>query len=192
MIQAIALFSALAFHIFMTHHVYYTAKDHYSKTNTIYDSVHQILPDFSKNSLLLFIKDALFSMIFAFGMGVFTEFIDFFIPIMIVRHLFIYSTILPATKDDPSRSRSENKLAFYTKGHEYDKIFSGHFATSILLSIVLYTKGIHIVPLVIYNLINAFIILSTRSHYTIDLIVAIPVVVMFYQNNIRVSGLAGI
>lgn len=176
-------------HIIFTRYTFFKGKNHYhNKDVHIYDMGHEMLPDFSDNRILLFIKDLATLLVLCFGFGVFKEFIEYFIIILIIRHIFIASTILPQTLSDPNKDPSF-QYYYYVKGHCYDKIFSGHFSLSILLSLILYHRGVitNISLLVFYNLFNAFIILSTHSHYTIDLLVSIPIVFLVYQNKIKLN-----
>jgi hypothetical protein len=179
----------IIFHILCTRYVFFKGRGHYhNKDVHIYDVGHNILPNFSDNKILLFMKDLATLLVLCFGFGVFTEFIEYFIVILAIRHVFITATILPQTLTDPNKDLSF-KYYYYLKGHCYDKIFSGHFSISILLSLILYHRGIikNMNLLVLYNLFNAFLILSTHSHYTIDLLVSIPIVFLVYQNKIKLN-----
>ena len=175
-------------HIICTRFTYFTGIKHYEKDVYIYDLGHSMLPNFSKDKIILFLKDCISVLVLCFGFGVLTEFIEYFIVILVIRHLFTIVTVLPKTVLDPN-SKPWFQYYYYVKGHCYDKIFSGHFAISVLLSLILYKRGIvtNVNLLVFYNLLNAFLILSTHSHYTIDLLVSAVVVLLVYQNNIKLS-----
>jgi hypothetical protein len=66
-------------------------------------------------------------------------------------------------------------------GTEY--IFSGHACYSALGAIFLYKHGIiSPFPLVCYNIISQFLIVATRNHYTIDVILAWIITPLTYAN----------
>jgi hypothetical protein len=73
------------------------------------------------------------------------------------------------------------------RGGCYDKIFSGHFGITFLMTLLLYDNGyINQFVAILVNFLNAILILLTRSHYTIDIIVSIFVVIIIYQNNLNI------
>lgn len=149
-------------------------------TQKVYDISHKYLPNLSHNNLAWAIMH-IFATItpFIFGTEVITDMAIFMPVIFIIRGICSNVTILPKDKTCDDSKFGFNNLFL---GHCYDKIFSGHFATTIMLSLILFTRNIlGIIPLFLFNLINAFLILATRSHYTIDLIVSIFVVVTLYS-----------
>jgi len=69
----------------------------------------------------------------------------------------------------------------------YDKIFSGHFSIVFLITLLLWKhKYISLIPLFFINLVNGILIIMTRAHYSIDVVVAIFVTLFVYQNNISI------
>ena len=154
-------------------------------TPKLYDLSHKYLPDYSDYKIYKIIGDSYVSLfifiLFLSDYKAGIDYITYYIPIILLRCIMINSTILPKNK-----KCNEN----YSLIHGcYDKIFSGHFATLFLATFIFYKYNIikNIYLLFIINLINAFIILSTRSHYTIDLLVSIIVVLLFYTNNIKLD-----
>jgi hypothetical protein len=178
--KTILTIGLVSFHLIMVSLCHYTGKNFYNQqtdqnTNKIYDLGVAITPDLSKVKSLSLIMDLLtFVPPIMFGLDIFETFAEYSIVISILRYFIINLTILPKEEHcDDSQLTWSN----YITGHCYDKIFSGHFASTFLLSIILYQKGIvtNLLPLVIFNSFNAWLIIATRSHYTIDLVVSILV-----------------
>lgn len=109
--------------------------------------------------------------------------LGFLVPILIFRLLVINITILPKDKKCDIKKNS----CIYTGGC-YDKVYSGHFAVIFISLLVLYTnKYINIFTLTALLTISGLLIITSRSHYTIDILVSFLVVVVAYQNNINVG-----
>jgi len=111
------------------------------------------------------------------------HFVSMLIVIYLIRDITINLTILPKNKN----CKVDNKWYKKIINGCYDKIFSGHFSFTYLLSLYYYSYGIitNVPFLIIWNLLNAFVILITRSHYTIDIIMAFFVCSFIFTNNIR-------
>ena len=138
-------------------------------------------PDMSRNKLLEKASHASTLVIpMLFGTALFREYAGYYAVIAMVRVVFTAVTILPKHKNcNDSEFGPLNLLT----GHCYDKIFSGHFAVGVLLSLMLYDKGIvrNAPLLILLNFMNAWVILSLRFHYSIDLVVAALVATVVYQ-----------
>jgi hypothetical protein len=107
--------------------------------------------------------------------------IAFIIPIYFIRSILTLINILPKS----SECNYNPALAFINGGC-YDKIFSGHTAFVYVLTLLLNKyKIINFATLIILNILNVSIILLTRTHYTIDIIVSFLVSYTMYTNNIR-------
>ena len=103
-----------------------------------------------------------------------------FLTILAIRSITIVTTILPKTT---SRCSSNHIL----NGHCYDFIFSGHFSLGLLTSLVLLENGkINQLFFFLFNILHGLLIVATRSHYTIDVLVGGLVTFIVYQNNLRV------
>jgi hypothetical protein len=177
----------VSIHVFFIHYVedsadaYYENRINMNKTRPkVYDIGHKYIPDLSHVKELGYLNDALVLVLPAvFGTKVVSEFVVYAFPVFIVRHIFNSITILPKhkncdTKDIPMWKR-------YITGGCYDKIFSGHFASLFLLTLILASKGYDIRVLGALNFLHAMLILSIRTHYTIDIVVAVVVVYTIYQ-----------
>jgi len=152
----------------------------------VFDIGHKYLPNLTDNIHLLSIINfsavlTPFIVHFLMGYDILPEFMYYFAIVYLIRIITINSTILPKQK----MCMDEFNFKSMFNGHCYDKIFSGHFASIFLLVLMVYKKNIftNIPFLGIYLIINALSILMTRSHYTIDIIIA-SIVVMFVYFNI--------
>jgi hypothetical protein len=110
------------------------------------------------------------------------EYLSYWIVIFMIRSVTTIVTILPKHKE----CKIEDKLIFV--GGCHDKIFSGHFV-SVFLATILYLKNkwISMPILVLINIINSVSILLSRGHYTIDIIVAFFVTLFVYQNKLHIK-----
>lgn len=94
----------------------------------------------------------------------------------IMKVLCSASTVLPPLKAYDSKYRFGG-----LNGSGKDYIFSGHAAYAALSSIYLYS----IIPLgwlVGYNIVTQFLIIATRNHYTVDVLLAWLIVPLVYGN----------
>lgn len=160
-------------------------EQHYAKNknNELFDIFHKILPDLHNyedivNYILVI---ALASLYFIGTNALITEYISKLIIILLIRAFTIVSTILP------KHNKCEEKLSFrsFFIGGCYDKIFSGHTAAILLLTLLYFREHIINMPSLIgINLLNIFFILSTRGHYTVDVLLAIFVTSTIYNVNV--------
>lgn len=168
----------LVVHFILVYHVHFTGKTSYDdriknkKINPkIYDVGHKYLPNYSQNVYLKYLTDVVLYLPLLFGgWAVYYDYLSYSTIFYILRYITTAVTILPKEKGCPDESFGFMNLF---QGHCYDKIFSGHFATSVLLSLLLYNYGIitNVVALLVYNSLMVYLILVTRSHYTVDLII---------------------
>jgi hypothetical protein len=154
-------------------------KSRINKYPKVYDIGHKYLPNLSQYEFISNYYMVLFIIIVA-CLPILNEFIGYIIPIYILRLIIIHLTILPKYKE----CNIDVKNLF---GGCYDKIFSGHFATIFLISLLLWKhKYISFILVCIINIISALLILVTRSHYTIDIVVAFFITLFVYQNKLNV------
>lgn len=116
------------------------------------------------------------------------KFIGFMIVIYLIRDITINLTILPKQSNCVMKKKDEFTLYDHIIGICYDKIFSGHFSLTYMLTLLYYSYGIitNIPLLVGWNIINGLAIISTRSHYTIDVVMAFFVCSFIYTNNLNI------
>ena len=155
------------------YHNYYAGR--LNKTNPkVYDIGHKYLPNIEPymyliNLNILFIVYWLFHVPFI---------LDYFILLFIIyciRSVTIQLTVLPKMKNC--------KHNFNLNGFCYDKIFSGHVAFLFLFTLfLLQYKFISFISLFIINVLYGLLIIATRSHYTIDVVVSLLVSLFVFQN----------
>jgi len=148
----------------------------------VYDIIHTNLPSTRK---LMTIVDAtpfiLLVVILFIDVNLFYNIMGFLVTILIFRMFIIHITILPKDK------KCDIKKSSLLSGGCYDKIYSGHFSAVFMCLLSLYmSKYINLFTLLSLSTIFALLIITSRSHYTIDIFVAFLIVVVVYQNNINV------
>lgn len=178
----------LVYNYFFQYFIHTIGKGHYHHTSRLYDICHKYLPNYEKYELIgnLYIGFVflitLFNLSYAVLIMIIFEFIAYLIPIFFVRTIFALVTVLP-----PSSKCVYNPYTSIVNGGCYDKIFSGHFASIFLLTLLLKKYNIISMPiLILLNVINVLIILSTRIHYTIDILVSFCITYLMYINKIRI------
>jgi hypothetical protein len=169
--------------IYLTHYLdnnsenYY--KDRINKYPKVYDVGHKYLPDFSHYEYVSNYY-MVFFIVTVICLPIYKEFIGFMITILSLRLIIIHLTILPKNK----YCDIDTQKIF---GGCYDKIFSGHFSTIFLISLLLWKhKYISFLLLFVINIISVVLILITRSHYTIDIVVAFFITLFVYQNKLNI------
>lgn len=175
----------IAFIVHLEGKTYYNSRINDNKCNPkVYDFGHKYLPNLSRNTVLPVILNIVPFIPFVFGISFAKEYSSYFIIIFCLRVLFNLSTILPKHKDCNDGSYTLYNMLF---GHCYDKVFSGHFASSVLISLLLVEKGIipDVNVHIAFNVFYGLLILMLRWHYSIDLLVAFAVTMLVYQNKLQ-------
>lgn len=152
----------------------------------VFDIGARYLPNYSQDKFMNFYNDGLVMVFpFLFGGEVVYETFMILPMILLLRAVFNLLTILPKNKDCDDTKYTLKK---YMLGQCYDKIFSGHFSTTFLvLLILLKFKRIGISHLLAFSSMHAFLILSLRRHYTVDIAVAVLATLVVFQNKIRLD-----
>jgi hypothetical protein len=188
MIEIVILSMYIVFHYYNVNNLkeevseYYNKRREQKKIKTkVYDISFKYLPNLEKYEYLSDITTILIIIPIIFYPKIFKEYIGFWIVIFLIRSMTIRLTVLPKSNNCES-----NK--FINLGTCYEKIFSGHFS-SVLLATILYYKYniIDIQTLSLLNIINGGLIILTRHHYTIDIVVAFFVTLFVYQNNLSIN-----
>jgi hypothetical protein len=148
----------------------------------VYDIIHDNLPSIRKLSVIVeAIPFILLTFIFFIDLKLFYNIAGFMITIFAFRLFIIHLTILPKDK------KCDIKNASLYNGGCYDKVYSGHFSVVFMSLLVIYNKKyINFFTFALLSLIMAFLLISTRAHYTIDIFVAVFIVIIVYQNNLNV------
>jgi hypothetical protein len=153
--------------------------EHFSKTTDLFDLGHILIPDLHEYyyiyNLCFYIVAASFFALSTKGK------IDFFTKLVIIyvlRGITILVTILPKHH----KCENSDTIFTYINGDCFDKIFSGHTSFMFLLTLFLMKENLINLPVLIgINLANIFSILAVRSHYTVDVLLAL--LITFFINN---------
>lgn len=173
--------SAMIF-VWKTGTMYYETKSKTCCTLKMYDIIHSNYTDYtrynySKNVYLLSFLLPILWNINKLTYLAFVEFVIKFCIIFLLRSFVIISTIPP--KQSTMRITHLNLFHILCAGTFYDKMFSGHYSTGLLLSILTLKHHIvtstltNIFTYIVLNLVHFIIISITRSHYTNDLIISL-------------------
>jgi len=174
---------------------YYNGKHFFSErkkqgktTAKIFDISHKFLPNYSDNDTLHnLLNIVIFSplVIYPHLIG---EFLSYIIPILLFRYITTNTTILPKTKNCNDDTFG---IFNFVNGHCYDKLFSGHFACSVIISLLLHHNNLIQSPVILwlYNALSAYLLLVTRAHYTVDLILGGYVALTSYYLGINIDFL---
>lgn len=95
----------------------------------------------------------------------------------LLRVLCFTSTILPPLQKYETKIRF---LGLNGSGTEY--IYSGHASYSAISFIYLLRSGIDFYPLLFYNMCSQMLIILSRNHYTVDVILAWIIVPLLWGN----------
>jgi hypothetical protein len=187
MIEIITIVIYYCIHSFFNNIVQETGHIFYNKNNidSIHDFFHDILPDISHNEYIINILGCITLIpIILTDLDIKTRFLSMIIVVYLIRDITINLTILP--KHNKCK-KPNNKFLMHIVGGCYDKIFSGHFSIVYLLTLFYYSYGIITsIPLLIsWNILNALMLLSTRAHYSIDIVMAFFVCSFVFTNNIE-------
>jgi hypothetical protein len=152
----------------------------------IFDLLHITLPDLHEYKPYNYVIITLTALSFFFipnPIPIVKEFAGKFLLIMVVRAITTIATILP--KHD--KCDTQMGLLDYFKGNCYDKVFSGHTAFVLLATLIFWRQGL-ISPAFFYfiNILNMAIIILTRSHYTVDVILAVVITYLVYDGDYHV------
>lgn len=162
---------------------FYEDRELRKKTSVkIYDISHKYLPDFRDIPYYSFLENSIIFLPLMLKNKDKILFARYIITIMIIRALFTVSTILPKHK----KCNDDININTFIFGHCYDKMFSGHFAFVFLFSLIVYNGDYNASPimLTLLNTVNAFIILTNRSHYSIDILTSLFVTSYVFQNKL--------
>ena len=113
--------------------------------------------------------------------------LDKAVSISFLRFLTCISTLLPPIKGRYKKERSDDSnLLNYLIGHNYDKIFSGHTGVMLICVLITITNNLvnktNQIIVSILGVIYSILILLTRQHYTVDVLLSYMIVVPIYYN----------
>lgn len=163
---------------------------HFGKVKSqqpLYDVIVSNTSDYSKyrnvpNILISFIfLFAILPLVITPNKAFFTSLFKYASILLFIRSITTLVTILPAQSKN-----CENRKSWmtYLNGHCIDKIFSGHTSLSLLVVLLYYKysilprRWIHL--LFCIQIMAAYCLILTRSHYTVDVIVAYMITIFVY------------
>lgn len=172
-------------------HEFYNKKK--EKDNKIWDIIHSNFKDYSQYNHIknIYLIIFLIPILLKPNMLFIQEFILKFSIIVLLRSITIISTILPRNTKKIKNCKKK-KCSLYDKiigGGFYDKMFSGHFAFGLLLTLlffkynILSSTFINVISFITINIIHLFILSATRSHFTMDIIVSLYVTLFIFNIN---------
>jgi hypothetical protein len=175
----------LVYSYFLIFHLDKTVDDFYKnhKHPEIYDLGFKYIPEIrlSVSHFNVLFLLFLIPLIVYGNKEIYKELIGYMIIIFLIRSVIIQLTVLPKHK------RCETNTAVKQIGGCYDKIFSGHYAIVVIISLLYYKYNILSLPVLLgVNVFAAFLIIAMRWHYTIDVLVALFVTLLVYQNRLRI------
>lgn len=174
---------------------FYKLREKLDKEPKVFDLAYAYLPKLKTDEYYINILNWFFGILpfipFFFGsiqksnFELFSEMIEYFIPVYLIRAFTTNLTILPPDKKCTIKQFTFNELI---QGHCYDKLFSGHLA---LAMIAMYIFWKYQVISSNYLAINVFLtmlyMLISRGHYSNDLIFSFFVVYFVINQNIKLS-----
>lgn len=145
----------------------------------LYDSVHRALPDLRRfeSMIDLFPISALLVCAFAVPQTQWPTFVTALAVLFTLRAMCISLTILPSPICRPTQPRVS------ALGGCHDCVFSGHTATVILAWLFVVNSNPSLKMFAcIHSLLTIVVVLGTRSHWSIDVIVAVLAAKLVYDN----------
>lgn len=134
----------------------------------IYDIGHKYLPNLSRIENIELITNIFLFSPFILEPSMIKDYLSFMTPIFTFRLLTTNATILPKSTNCDDNNFG---LVNFLNGHCYDKLFSGHMASSSIISLLLNQKNYNKKLLLFYNLLISFLLISSRQHYTADVLI---------------------
>ena len=160
--------------------------DNTDNNGKVFDLLHSITPDLSdfKPYNDIIVSGVALSFLFVpKGIELFKEFAAKFVLIMVLRALTTISTILPKHE----KCDATPLFSRYLKGQCYDKVFSGHTSFVLLATLIYLREGIlGWTGFIGINVANIAGILLTRSHYTVDIVLAVLITLLVYDGDYHI------
>lgn len=114
--------------------------------------------------------------------AVFTHGLPIVMGIVIVRALTTLTTILPPDKRCVRDAPGLFPLSGAFLGSCYDKIFSGHLSFVLVIVLLNVQYGLLTIPMASLQVgLVAFLLIATRAHYTVDLVLACMITYHFVK-----------
>ena len=155
------------------------------KPSELYDSGFNYIPVLNYQ----FLDDILVSLPLIFGLYYninFNEFLFVLTIIFVLREITTTITLLPPTPSCYQRNydkMTKSKWITRISGTCNETIFSGHTTLMLLMILFILPKiksNIFKIIIYIYAVVTSLVIVSLRSHYSIDVILAWVICILFY------------
>lgn len=176
---------------FSTYFTNWFGKQYYEKelrVNQIFDLFHEYTPDLHEYELIInIIPFFLLACLVFCGLNLASlkEFAWKLLLIYILRALTVIITILPKHEKCDYNVKTFSMSMFI--GGCYDKVFSGHMALTFLATLIYYReKIISTSTFVGLNVIEAILILITRAHYSLDVLLAVLITYLVYDGDYHI------
>jgi hypothetical protein len=175
---------AFVFHIFVTnitaHRILSNKTCH---TQPLYDIIHHHTDNLSEYKHIIDILAFIFLLPLMLCDGnCKSDFIYVSAIVVILRSITILVNDLPKSDNNCYQNMT---IYNYVFGHCYDKVFSGHVALTLIGLLLIHKYNIFneyvILLLCVLHLFYSFLIILTRGHYTMDVLLSYYIVIpMFY------------
>ena len=154
------------------------------KSFDMFDILQDIIPTINYKYSKICDTITLLNILIVYWYDLLPYFLNYYIPVMLIRGICINLTIVPKS--------AHYKLNALVKAGvmagNYDKIYSGHTCCYILSLLTLLscetTSSIVIFMLGLLMSLSFYILLATRSHYSLDIWLGAVVSVLYYNSNI--------
>jgi hypothetical protein len=158
------------------------------RVNSVFDVFHEYTPDFHKFEVFInIIPFTILGCLFFCGISLdsIKEFAWKLLLIYAIRALTVITTILPKHEKCDYEVGSFSISTFI--GGCYDKVFSGHMALTLLGTLIYYRENyISFSSFAFINMVEAALIILTRAHYTIDVLLAILITYLVYDGDYHI------
>lgn len=186
-ILQVVVIAYIGYYVHVIGKQYYMSRAEKGKTTTkVFDIGHKYIPSIYNSYYPHIINTlVLIPVLYMWIMGYNTSTVQFFKLILTLYFLRAITTIATILPKDKQCNDKEYTLYNMFDGHCYDKIFSGHFGVvCVALLILYYNHGISIYFLAPYAVLVAYLIIATRSHYTVDILISAFVSYSIFKLNI--------
>ena len=181
----IILIIAILIHIYTTFLTHKRVKHNGTiHRRPLYDIIHTHTPNLNKYSIYLDLLIFIFVVPFItnYNSKAIINFINIFSIIIILRSFAILMTDIPSS----DKECDPNNISIYNIifGHCSDKIFSNHTAFTLLALLVIYEFNLlnmgQLLMLGLFQILYALLIIITRAHYSVDVLLSYYIVVPLY------------
>ena len=154
--------------------------NHYKTKIILHDEGFKLIPriSYNVNTLINIIPIILIIYSILKLNNKFVEITSTIIVMIILRVIANRSTILPYS-DEKCKGVS-------ILGGCHDKMFSGHMALTALLCLFYYEESKNIYISIVLIIMQMFLLISTRSHYTIDVYIGFLIALLIYTNKNKI------